>query len=780
MQSIVNLSPAKVDVNQSKDYRDNDVSDSRFGDALESSQHRQSNNKSRDAALEHSNARRLEQRRQDKLHSDQARTEQNRQEQVRSESRQAENKQLESRQTEQRNNEQRINEERAAKSRQTERTSTSDRKTDRPDDNAVDKSTSDIQSTSKDRKSFDEGPRDNKALKSSINQNELDEQKAKVNAESTETEIISLDLIDTTAEGAGDKNKSIQILDIIDKALKLTPDAKETTGVDGKAELINKLSNNQDSDVLDDEAQEIALDTSAIEDTLSTEELAKLANAAEKEFKSEKSEVNPELIVKQSISLEDVENTEGAESAKSADSAKGEDGDLTEVNKLSQLNIQNKERVLDTKEQTQHIIINGNNTDVSEADSEEALTRQNETTDAELKTSETTAKKIDVLSTPTLKVGEDLVNKADKSNVIHNAKQITKVEAVVDEITELTNKIDQKVDIKLTAQDINSIIASDKVKPIQLVRSGNDGAKLETTKNLNLDDVYKIAAAETEDSEQVAPLELKTSFTKDAGLSGAMAALRQQVANADSKPEKSSSKPDLSKMSQIDESSVSDELEMTPDFTEKVMDQIKVANLSESSVAAQTVLPQVSGTNQGQSSITSGSEQDILTAIQEMNKADNLVIKSTQSGQKILQDTINIIDNDFAANLRERISLMLGRKVQIADIRLDPPELGAMKVRLTIQNEQAQVNFVVQNPQAKEALEQAMPKLRELLEESGINLGESSVEQGSSNGQEELEGETNQSANQGQSLDEEVSDDENLNVKTSSSRNKVGSVDFYA
>ncbi|MDN4504403.1 flagellar hook-length control protein FliK [Alteromonadaceae bacterium BrNp21-10] len=77
----------------------------------------------------------------------------------------------------------------------------------------------------------------------------------------------------------------------------------------------------------------------------------------------------------------------------------------------------------------------------------------------------------------------------------------------------------------------------------------------------------------------------------------------------------------------------------------------------------------------------------------------------------------------------DKVQLMVNQKTLVADIRLDPPELGSMQIRLHMSNEQASVSFVVQSQQARDALDQSAPKLKEMLAERGIELGQSSVRQ---------------------------------------------------
>jgi hypothetical protein len=92
-------------------------------------------------------------------------------------------------------------------------------------------------------------------------------------------------------------------------------------------------------------------------------------------------------------------------------------------------------------------------------------------------------------------------------------------------------------------------------------------------------------------------------------------------------------------------------------------------------------------------------------------------------------ETIAIYRKDFANAIKDKVLVMINQKIQQVEIKLDPPEMGNIHVRVNLQNEQAAVQFVVQNQQAKEALEQNMGKLRDMLAESGVDVGEASIEQ---------------------------------------------------
>lgn len=72
--------------------------------------------------------------------------------------------------------------------------------------------------------------------------------------------------------------------------------------------------------------------------------------------------------------------------------------------------------------------------------------------------------------------------------------------------------------------------------------------------------------------------------------------------------------------------------------------------------------------------------------------------------------------------LGERVMWMVGRGVQSAEIRLNPPELGPLAIRVALQNDQASITFTAQHPYTREALEAAIPRLRDLMQESNLNL----------------------------------------------------------
>lgn len=144
-----------------------------------------------------------------------------------------------------------------------------------------------------------------------------------------------------------------------------------------------------------------------------------------------------------------------------------------------------------------------------------------------------------------------------------------------------------------------------------------------------------------------------------------------------------------------------------------------------------------------------------------------------------LKQSLNLLQQDAAGQLRERVTLMVRQNIQIAEIRLDPAGLGQMQIKIDMQQDQASVQFIVQQSQAKELLEQQLPRLREMLQQQGIQLTEGQVQQQSQQERQLAQrGSDQQGRNSQQSADENQEgspEPVQLNIKTSERL-----VDYYA
>lgn len=82
---------------------------------------------------------------------------------------------------------------------------------------------------------------------------------------------------------------------------------------------------------------------------------------------------------------------------------------------------------------------------------------------------------------------------------------------------------------------------------------------------------------------------------------------------------------------------------------------------------------------------------------------------------------------DWGGAVGEKVLWMANQNSQVAELHLNPPNLGPLEVRLTVTNDQASAIFVSHHSAVRDAIETALPRLREMLADNGIMLGNASV-----------------------------------------------------
>ena len=83
----------------------------------------------------------------------------------------------------------------------------------------------------------------------------------------------------------------------------------------------------------------------------------------------------------------------------------------------------------------------------------------------------------------------------------------------------------------------------------------------------------------------------------------------------------------------------------------------------------------------------------------------------------------------WEAALGERLVWMTSQQLQAAEIRLNPPHLGPMEVRIQFGSDQAQIHVASQHAVVREAIETSIPRLREIFDNAGVQLGDVNVSQ---------------------------------------------------
>ncbi len=121
------------------------------------------------------------------------------------------------------------------------------------------------------------------------------------------------------------------------------------------------------------------------------------------------------------------------------------------------------------------------------------------------------------------------------------------------------------------------------------------------------------------------------------------------------------------------------------------------------------------------------------------------------AGRETLPLHLPIRTPGWDGELGQRIVWMAGRQAQWAEMTLNPPNLGSLEVRLSINGTEAGVHFFAAQQSVREAIEAALPRLREMLAEAGLSLGQTQVSAESFGGRstgDEAHGDTNEAEQQ--------------------------------
>ena len=83
----------------------------------------------------------------------------------------------------------------------------------------------------------------------------------------------------------------------------------------------------------------------------------------------------------------------------------------------------------------------------------------------------------------------------------------------------------------------------------------------------------------------------------------------------------------------------------------------------------------------------------------------------------------------WAGEMAQKVSWVARDGGHTAHIRLDPPELGSLTVKVSVDSDSnTQISFVAATPQARDMLESQMGRLREMLAQQGMDLSRADVD----------------------------------------------------
>ena len=150
------------------------------------------------------------------------------------------------------------------------------------------------------------------------------------------------------------------------------------------------------------------------------------------------------------------------------------------------------------------------------------------------------------------------------------------------------------------------------------------------------------------------------------------------------------------------------------------------------------------------------------------------VLQGEMSGQALGE---RVGDHAWSERVSQRVALMLGQKISSAHIQLDPPELGAMNIKVSLHGDQASVSFHSAHAVVRDALEQSFPRLQEMLNQQGLQLVDAQVSDRQPSGH----GGFGQSGNAASGSAAPPDQDEILdNMQSRSVQLVSGLIDFYA
>lgn len=111
--------------------------------------------------------------------------------------------------------------------------------------------------------------------------------------------------------------------------------------------------------------------------------------------------------------------------------------------------------------------------------------------------------------------------------------------------------------------------------------------------------------------------------------------------------------------------------------------------------------------------------------------------ENAQSAPTDSRSLPNVQDERWGDALGQRLATMVTEQRQEAVMRLDPPELGSVGVRLIVENGSVSVQFASPVSQVREMLEAQADRLRAAIESEGLELADVNVGQGGEGSQQQ-------------------------------------------
>jgi flagellar hook-length control protein FliK len=105
---------------------------------------------------------------------------------------------------------------------------------------------------------------------------------------------------------------------------------------------------------------------------------------------------------------------------------------------------------------------------------------------------------------------------------------------------------------------------------------------------------------------------------------------------------------------------------------------------------------------------------------------------SQQQGPRVMALEVpmpqpNMSQSKWNEAVGNRVLWMVNQNVQGAELRLNPPHLGPLEIRVSMEGDRANVQFLAPHAATRDTLDAAIPRLREMFAENGVQLGDVDV-----------------------------------------------------
>ena len=113
------------------------------------------------------------------------------------------------------------------------------------------------------------------------------------------------------------------------------------------------------------------------------------------------------------------------------------------------------------------------------------------------------------------------------------------------------------------------------------------------------------------------------------------------------------------------------------------------------------------------------------TTLAATNAANATATAANQAQQPTVTTALNA--PNWSHDFGTRVVWLAKNDQQVAQININPPQLGPVQISISLNGDQASATFTSPHPEVRQAIQDSLPQLREMFTTAGINLGQANV-----------------------------------------------------